>query len=58
VQSKHTSPTPGGGLGDAYRTVSETGEVLFYDTYGRILPIDGGGGLARFNVEREVTSHG
>lgn len=35
------------------RCVTETGETVFYDQRGRILPPDGGKELARFNVEGE-----
>jgi hypothetical protein len=36
-----------------YRCTTETGETVFYDQYGRILPTDGGKELARYNVEGE-----
>lgn len=33
---------------------TETGEVVFYDEHGHILPVDGGKELARYNVVGEV----
>jgi hypothetical protein len=36
---------------DAMRCTTETGETVFYDEHGRILPLDGGKELARYNVE-------
>ncbi len=39
---------------DCVRCTTETGEVVFYDEHGRILPLDGGRELARYNVEAVV----
>ncbi len=36
------------------RCTTETGEVVFYDEHGRVLPLDGGKELRAYNVVGEV----
>lgn len=40
------------------RCTTETGEVVMYDEVGRILPLDGGKELSRYNVVGEVRYNG
>jgi hypothetical protein len=49
VEGKHQTDTE-----SVMRCVTETGEVVFYNERGWILPLDGGKELARYNVEGEA----
>ncbi len=53
VRSKIVT-TDAAGVDTRFRTTTETGEVVFYDEHGRVLPLDGGKELRAYNVVSEV----